>query len=639
MAVETIKFTELDTITSIDGDEIIAVADDPAGTPASKGMTIDELKQYIYKPGHEIYDTGYIEKVGWQSLALTITHGLNCDYEDLDITVIIAGDSTGNNASVFYSNMGDQTDEIGIWTVKNDSNSFILRTGSVGVLEGQGGGDGVILLDTETRHYRVIAVKRETKDLSNLYRAGWNSGWLDYSTDLTDITDNITHSLDTDFEDLNIDIYWSNVASPTNAEKYLVSRGQNAYDASSGANNTFGITLSGIDSNTLRFQTGANGILTIDSTGGNSVRTTGYIKIVITKKEFDSVLTVDHEVPHLSCSINTNLSLPNGVFTIFNPDVVYSSNKISNNNGVFTVEESGWYSFTMAFVIETSSWTIGKALEAAIFVNGVESSVLARHELEVTGNGYKGESGSKNIFLDEGDTVSGRIFHNATTDRTLLASAVYNTISIVKFADKFIASDAQNPITIRSFNIASTNASYTMPANPVTGDRVMLTWSGGDGTYKGTITPSGSQTIQHGGTTLDSTARARFMEGSGNAELIYRSSGDYWELIAYSDSVGTFTNASAKGRATKSIDGRMTNEGAVTKTITITNFQFGIGYVVPFFSVTPIFTISQQNISATGGTLVPSNPSGTLTTASWRNAGATVSATQQCYWTAIGRWY
>ncbi len=115
---------------------------------------------------------------------------------------------------------------------------------------------------------------------------------------------------------------------------------------------------------------------------------------------------------------------------------------------------------------------------------------------------------------------------------TTLGFSVYiqTLIDDANAAAARVTLEVQKNNLVADVSLASGNQSESLPATPAIGDEYFLSWSGGDGTYKYTITPDGSDTINGAASLIGS--------GDGRCTLVVTASG-VWTIKDYLSTVDT----------------------------------------------------------------------------------------------------
>jgi hypothetical protein len=118
-------------------------------------------------------------------------------------------------------------------------------------------------------------------------------------------------------------------------------------------------------------------------------------------------------------------------------ELVKSSNNLvtAGNNWSFTAKESGLYAVIARIQYGNLAWAANNLTLFSTFVNGVQTSVLARHYFEAAVTTYFALGGSALLWLEAGDYLDVRAYHNRTAGAAAINttnSRVGNYINIVK---------------------------------------------------------------------------------------------------------------------------------------------------------------------------------------------------------------
>jgi hypothetical protein len=176
-------------------------------------------------------------------------------------------------------------------------------------------------------------------------------------------------------------------------------------------------------------------------------------------------------------------------------------------------------------------------------------------------------------------------------------------------------------------NISAGDLTITLDVSPQIGDRYIISWHSGDGTYQLIVSPSGSDIIKSGYTALNSTARSRFGEGEGSAVLEYVDT-NVWLITSYCDRIV----GSSSRFGDKSITGQLVNRQA-NKTI---GTSTAVPVIVPFVNTEYcLYGTAQGAVART--LMVDTKTVTSVTLSIYDPAGAASYANVD--WTAIGRWF
>jgi hypothetical protein len=169
-------------------------------------------------------------------------------------------------------------------------------------------------------------------------------------------------------------------------------------------------------------------------------------------------------------------------------------------------------------------------------------------------------------------------------------------------------------------DISAADQTITLPTSPKDKDTHAFSWHSGDGSNQLIV----SGTVYYGNTALDSTAKLRFGEGTGEALLQYDSNSSAWRIKSYYDKglAAQFTN----GNWQKDADGTLRQWRLTPTTGTTISVTFPLT-----FAATPEDV--QSNINA-GAALASSATSVTTTGMNIHN-----EASQDAWWRVTGVWF
>lgn len=559
----TKKFTQLPAIATndIEGNEIIALSDDPSGAPISKKATLDQLKNFINLPAHETYTTGWVANSDWTNLEITVNHAFGVNMTDLLVDFYISTDGTEAAAQKigYYSEINAASVTTGVNVIAIDTNNIKIQTGVGGVnrlIDGTGVNQRV---HNQSYYYKVDVIKIDSIDLSNAYNGYYNTpGWISNS-DWTNWQLAVTHNLNADIEDLNVDLFLSPNSDGSSARLITFHGADSATDK--------GVQIYGNNSNNINLESGSAGIVTIVTPGTGNFDTlttqTWYYKVVVTKKQLDLLPTLDVNTVHSNYEDNSGQSIPDTTETTITWNTQVSSNNISYSGGTFTINESGYYQINAMITYVSGIYAAGDVFDIRINKNASNYAVLERKYTESTITQAVQVGRSIMIYFDATDTMSitGR---QITGGAVVLASnAQFNKVQIIKVPDNFVATDSEPLISGQDFSLAASSQSYD--ANLLNGmsigQKFRVSWTGGFGTYFFTFTNAS-------GKTLNNIALSEWKGHCQGYLDIMKIANNTFEAINADDiwdkDIGNF----ATGRFEKSLSGRMRQYGSISETTT-----------------------------------------------------------------------
>jgi len=152
--------------------------------------------------------------------------------------------------------------------------------------------------------------------------------------------------------------------------------------------------------------------------------TTGSWMLVGFKGAFSHVFATSDAGQSITQNTDTDL--------IFEDEVHDLLSEYIHTTGIFTAKYTGYYQVNVGILFDTAAWTAGNNI--ALSLGGTNTYKLQRFPIPLTTSQYYSMRGSLCIPLSVGSTVKAIVNHNGSGARTLIASSVWNHISIDRIA-------------------------------------------------------------------------------------------------------------------------------------------------------------------------------------------------------------
>lgn len=424
--------TDSDNIVLQTGTNGVLVLDNTGGVV---GLADGEYRVLIYKPelisptyeqslASYVYDTGWISNSDWDINSVEIPHNFGVSLDNLIVRVFLSPDGTDvrdiTTAHAQRDGSGT-TDYYGIHLYSksgDELNTAIMEFMKNGVfVSAKAGGNPTALGGASPYYYRVKIYKPEIMaDIIPTTLTTWkfSTGW-GANSDWTDMTLDIVHGLDAPITDLIVKFFVSGTADDNSAIELI----DHTRTDGSGTSPNAGYQFQGVDDNTIRLQTGADGLIYFNSAGTMNLLDTEswYYKLVIYKSELRQV--VDTSPLHTYDISAANQSITLDPTTPLYDDVVI---RWSGGDGTYDLDIDPSAGFTIdgetagvwkgegegrlvVIRVSSSEWVVKDYFDSGDFTNGL---------FRKTADGQI--TMSHQIASIDVSTASGQVFRsNATT--------------------------------------------------------------------------------------------------------------------------------------------------------------------------------------------------------------------------------
>jgi len=386
----------------------------------------------------EFYDTGWIACNVWtnQHLGTTlgndVAHSLSAPLRNLIVKVFLSTDGTDANShellntGVMYNALGYRGFNYHIYGI-ND-NSFKIQTGDTG-LAGLNDDGSYWSIDNEADYYRIVVYKMVTVPRVYSGIPKYDTGWINRNlwgnkhlgSSLTkNLDSNVTHNLNTPLSDLMVKL----LVSPTGVDG-------DSFELIVGADDGWGVTVYYVDANNILVQTGANGIIYINATGGSAGIDTEdwYYKIKVYKLTAQPPAITTSRVRVTKDDAQTMTD--NTPEAVEYDDVDFDSlGEWDISTWKFTAKNAGYYQINACVLTSDAIWTLGDLVHLSLWKNGARFSYLDRKELLANTENVLA-SGSDIVYLNgTTDYIQIYCWINRGANTDLINNALFNYVSI-----------------------------------------------------------------------------------------------------------------------------------------------------------------------------------------------------------------
>lgn len=213
------------------------------------------------------FDSGWVTAADLTDATINIQHDLDAPLAELIVHVFVKRDA-GSIDPTEISNITAESGVLaansqwGIEILEVDNDNITLQTGANGILLLDNTGSVVGIADGE---YRIVIYKPTVVAgflPTTLTTWRFSTGWV-ANSDWTDMTLDVVHNLGASLPDLIVRVFVSGTENDDAAIELI----NHTRTDGSGTSPNLGYQLQGVDENTIRFQSGADGLVYFNSVG------------------------------------------------------------------------------------------------------------------------------------------------------------------------------------------------------------------------------------------------------------------------------------------------------------------------------------------------------------------------------------